>query len=106
MDKEKIEELKNRRKQLQEEVRLKEIQGRVKSQIAHLEKLGQPFTVYYEFENINWIHENVQVRTRDGYKGIHGDFQIDVDDSLHDIFPMAEEEIDSNKFDITYCHTW
>jgi len=99
MDKEKIEELKNRRKKLQEEVRLKEIRGRVKSQIAHLEKLGQAFTVYYEFENINWIYENVQLRTRDGYRGVHGDFQIDVDDSiLQDNFRLGEEEIDSNKF--------
>lgn len=99
MDKEKILELKHRRKQLQEEVRLKILRERVASEIAHLEKLSQSYTVYYEFENLNWIDSNLRVRRRDGYSGIHGDFQIDVDDStVRDTIEMKEEEINSDKF--------
>lgn len=99
MDKEKIEELKERRKKLQEEVRLIELRKRIAYQIAHLEKLGQSYTVYYEGEAINWIYSTIQVRKKDGYFGIHGDFQIDVDDSTAiETVKMKEEEIDSDKF--------
>jgi hypothetical protein len=99
MDKEKIEKLKERRRQLQEEMRLKKLRDRISSQIHHLENLGESYIVYYSFENLNWINSNVQVRKRDGYRGIHGDFQIDVDDSkVLNNFTMREEEINSHKF--------
>lgn len=99
MDKEKIEELKSKRLKLQEEVRLKDLRKRVASQISHLDKLGESYFVFYEFENLNWIDSNVRVRKRDGYSGIHGDFQIDVDDSnAISSFNLGEEEINSEKF--------
>lgn len=99
MDKEKIEELKSKRLKLQEEVQLKDLRKRVASQISHLEKLGESYFVYYEFENLNWIDSNVRVRNRDGYRGIHGDFQIDVDDSnVISSCNISEEEINSEKF--------
>lgn len=99
MDIEKIEELKARRKRVKKEVRFKKLRDRVKSQITHLERLGEPFIVYYNFENLNYIDSNIRVRNKDGYRGIHGDFQIDVDDSkaLSDV-KIKEDEIDSDKF--------
>jgi len=99
MDKEKIEELKSKRLKLQEEVRLKNLRRRVASQISFLEKLGELYSVHYEYRNLNWIESNLRTRIRDGYNGIHGDFQMDVDDSKalsSHIF--SEKEIDSKKF--------
>ncbi len=99
MDQKKIEELKDRRLKLQEEVRFINERKRIASQIGHLEKLGQSYTVYYEGETINWIHSNIQVRKKDGYSGMHGDFQIDIDDSTaREISSMKYKEIDSDKF--------
>lgn len=99
MDKEKITELRYRRQQLKEEIRLKKLREGVASQLAHLERLGETYSVYYEFEHLNWIDSNVQVRARDGYSGIHGDFQIDVDDSkVTSTLKMREEDINSDKF--------
>lgn len=99
MDKEKIEELKSKRLKLQEEVRLKDLRKGVATQISHLEKLGESYFVFYDFENLNWIESNVRVRKRDGYSGIHGDFQIDVNDSNSlDSIIIKEKEINSKKF--------
>lgn len=99
MDKEKIEELRSKRLKLQEEIRLKDLRKRVASQISHLDKLGESYFVFYEFENLNWIDSNVRVRNRDGYRGIHGDFQIDVDDlNAISSFNISEVEINSEKF--------
>jgi hypothetical protein len=99
MDKEKIEELKAKRLKLQKEVRLKNLRKRVASQISHLNKLDESYFLYYEFENLNWIDLNIRVRNRDGYTGIHGDFQIDVDDSnAVNLFNISEVEINSKKF--------
>lgn len=99
MDKEKIEVLKSKRLKLQEEVRLKDLRKRVASQISHLNKLGETYSVFYKSENLNWIDSNVRVRNRDGYRGIHGDFQIDVDDTKAiSSFKLSDEEINSEKF--------
>jgi len=96
MNEEKIKELRDKRQQLQEEYKFK---TRVALQIAHLEKLGQSFVIYYKFENLNWIASNIRIRKKDGYNGIHGDFQIDVDDSIvPSKLNMKENEIDSDKF--------
>jgi hypothetical protein len=96
MDREK---LKDKRRELQKSLKLKQQRGRVASQIAHLEKLGHSFTVYYKSENLNWIDSNVRVRKRDGYNGIYGDFQLDVNDSnAVSSLKIKEEEIDSYKF--------
>lgn len=103
MDIEKIEELKSKRLKVQEEARLKEFMERVKSQINHLEKLGETFFVFYEFENLNWIELNVRVRARDGYNGIHGDFQIDVADSdAISSIDLSENDLKSEKFKETF----
>jgi|GEM_PF-4457551 len=99
MDKEKIEELKSKRLKLQEGVRLEDLRKRVASQLSHLEKLGESYFLFNEFENLNWIDSNVRVRNRDGYGGIHGDFQIDVDDSnAINSLNISENEINSKKF--------
>ncbi len=99
MNKEKIEDLKKRRLQLQEEVQLKKLRDRIAPKLAHLEKTGEPYTIHYENENLNWIYSTVSTRKKDGYFGIHGDFQIDVDDSTAiEIIEMREEEINSGKF--------
>ncbi len=99
MEKEKQEELNAKRLKLQEEVRLKELRKRVESQISHLEKLSESYFVFYDFENLNWINSNVPVRNRDGYNGIRGDFQIDIDDSnAISSFNISEEDINSIKF--------
>lgn len=99
MDEEKLKKLKYRKLQLQEKLRLKKLRKRIASQIDHLEKIGQSYIVYSEFENLNWINLNVRVRKRDGYSGIHGDFQIDVDDTtVMDYIKMREEEINSEMF--------
>lgn len=99
MDKHKIEELKSKRVKLQEEVRCKDLRNRVASQISHLDKLKEIYFVFYEFENLNWIESNVNVRKRDGYTGSHGDFQIDVDDSqIKSSCTLKEKEINSDKF--------
>ena len=99
MDKEKIEELKSKRLKLQEEVRLKDLRDRVKYQISHLDKLGESYFVFYKFENLNWINSNVSVRNRDNYRGVHGDFQINVEDSDAKIsINLCENEINSEKF--------
>jgi hypothetical protein len=96
MDEEKIKELRKKRLQLKQEVTRK---ARIPSQIAHLEKIGQSFNIYDQFENLNWIDTNVKVRNRDGYRGIHGDFQIDVDNSkVPNNLKIKESEIDSDKF--------
>lgn len=99
MNQEKIEELKSKRLQLQETVRLQNIRKRVATQISHLEIFGEPYAVYYKFEHLNWIDSNVRVRNRNGYNGIHGDFQIDVDDSTAiSSYDISENEINSEKF--------
>lgn len=99
MDNKKIEKLKSKRLKLQEEVRFKDLRKRVSSQISHLDKLGESYFVFYESENLNWIESNVQVRKRDGYRGVHGDFQIDVNDSnVISLLSLSEEEINSDKF--------
>ena len=99
MDKNKREELINRRIQLQEEVRLKELRELLAPQISQLEMLGESYVVYYSSEFLYWIASNVRVRNRDGYSGIHGDFQIDIvdEDGLKTIH-LYEEEINSEIF--------
>ena len=99
MDKEKTEDLKKRRQQLQEEVRLKGLRNRITFQLAYLDEIDQPYIIHYEHENLHWIYSNVRTRRKDGYFGIHGDFQIDVDDSTAmETVEMREEELNSGKF--------
>lgn len=99
MDNKKIEELKNKRKYLQKELNQKLQKEKIFSQIDYLEKLGQSYYIYYNYENINWISSNITIRKRDGYNGIYNDFQIDVDDlKAFETLKIKESEIDSNKF--------
>lgn len=99
MDKTKLAELKDRRQKLKEEIRLKKLREGVVSELAHLESLGESYSIYYRLEHLNWIDAHVQIRKRDGYSGIHGDFQVDVDDSMaiSDI-RMRAVDLDSEKF--------
>lgn len=99
MDKEKIEQLKERRLLLQEEVRLKTLQKRVASKLNYLDKQGYQYKVYYNHEHLFWIRLNVQVRKRDGYNGIYDDFQIDVNDTTQkDVIFYFEKDLLSDKF--------
>tara|TARA_R110002126_G_scaffold281512_2_gene429336 strand:+ start:4195 stop:4866 length:672 start_codon:yes stop_codon:yes gene_type:complete len=84
MDKKKIEYLKNKRILLQNDIRLKTLRNRISSELNYLEEQNLAFNVIYGSEYINWINDNVKVRNKDGYYGIHGDFQIDVDDLAAD----------------------
>ena len=99
MDKERIEELKKRRQQLQEQVRLEKLKNRISFKLTYLEGIGEPYTIHYENPYLNWIYSTVQTRKKDGYFGVHGDFQIDVDDSSAlETIEIKREEIDSAKF--------
>jgi hypothetical protein len=99
MNKEKREELKDKRRLLQKELQLRELNERVAPQLAYLEKLGESYRLYYDFENLNWIDSNVRVRNRNGYTGIHGDFQLDVDDStVASTIDMSIKDLDSDLF--------
>ncbi|TSJ41608.1 hypothetical protein [Fluviicola chungangensis] len=99
MDAEKTAELKKRKQQLQEEVRLKGLRNRIAFQLAYLDEIDQPYTIHYESENLHWIYSTVQTRKKDGYFGIHGDFQMDVNDSTTiETIEMRKEELNSGKF--------
>lgn len=98
MDKEKIEELKKRRVLLQEEVRLKELRQRIALELNYLEERNYNYKVYYNYEHVDWIKANVQIRKRDGYHGIYDDFQIDVDDSTQDDTLYYEKDLLSDEF--------
>ena len=80
MDYNKVESLKQKRILLQKEIRLKKVRDRINSELNYLQKHNFQFNVFYDYKYINWIHENIQVRNKDGYHGSHGDFQIDVND--------------------------
>ena len=81
MDKQKIENLREKRKLLQEEIRLKKIRDRIAPQLKYLHEHDSIYNVHYDSEHVNWINDKIKVRTKDGYSGIHGDFQIDVNDN-------------------------
>ncbi len=99
MNEQKIEQLREKRLKLQEEIRLKDLRERVAFELAHLEKIGQSYRVHYDFEHLNWIVSNVPVRKKDGYHGIWGDFQIDVDDSkASSIIQLSEADITGEPF--------
>lgn len=83
MDSNKIEQLKQRRLLLQEEVRLKALRDRISFQLEYLEAQGFGYTIFYEHENLEWLNSNLSFRKKDGYQGLY-DFQIDVDDASED----------------------
>ena len=80
MDRNKIEYLKEKQRLLQKEVRLKQLRKRIAPKLNYMEEHSFAFKVFYDFKYINWINDNIKVRPKDGYRGSHGDFQIDVDD--------------------------
>ncbi len=104
MDKERLNELSEKRRRLQEEIKFKEKREEVANEIEYLEEMGEPFKLYYVAEHFNWIVQNVKTRKRDGYRGIHGDFQIDVVDREAISFAQIEDS-DSVQFsEITLAH--
>lgn len=99
MDISKRKELEEKRKALQAELKLQSLRNEIASQIAIAERLCQPYHVYFDAENFNWLITNVKIRRRDGYKGMHGDFQIDVDDTFSkESCSINEEQINTNVF--------
>ena len=81
MDKTKREELEKRRSEFQKELDLKKIRDRRSYTISFLENADYKYKIYYKFEFLNWLHLNVDIRKKDGYHGVHEDFQINVQDS-------------------------
>lgn len=81
MDKRRREQLEKRRSILQGEVERKEIKDRLSYLIPFLENAGFNYKIYYENEYLNWLYENVDVRKKDGYHGVHEDFQINIHDA-------------------------
>ena len=68
-------------------------------ELAHLEKIGQSYRVHYDFEHLNWIESNVRIRKKDGYHGIWGDFQIEVNDSTAScVIQLSEVDITGQPF--------
>lgn len=68
-------------------------------EITYLKEHEFDYNLYYEAEHLNWISNKIKTRKKDGYKGSHGDFQIDVnDESAIDSVKLAEEELTSEKF--------
>lgn len=80
MDNKKKEELLQKRLKLKEEIRLKSLRDRIDYQLTYLEKISDQIIIYYDHEHLHWISNNVKIRSKDGYTGLHKDFQIDVDD--------------------------
>ena len=81
VDKHRKEQLKKRRIALQKELDRKQMRAAISSRIAFLERSGYAYSLYYESENLNWIVNNLSIRKKDGYKGLHDDFQVDVHDA-------------------------
>ncbi len=80
MDKNKLEYLKEKRILLKKEIRLKELRDKISSELNYLKEQNFTFNIFYNFEYVNWINNNINVRNKDGYRGSHGDFQINVND--------------------------
>lgn len=81
MTPEKREYLKQKKSILLEKARLNKIKSRISNQLNYLDEQGYPYSIHYEHEYLFWIECSSYVRKKDGYRGIHGDFQIDVDDA-------------------------
>lgn len=81
MDRSKREHLKEKRTLLKKEIHFKEMRNRIAPVLHYLEEQHFPFTIHYDFKYVNWIHQQVKVRSKDGYRGSHGDFQVDVNDA-------------------------
>lgn len=80
MDFEKVIELQEKRRLLQEEVRLRTLRTRIAKQLNYLEKENYSYNLFYNHENLNWIRLNIPVKKRDNYDGMYDDFQINVAD--------------------------
>lgn len=99
MDTNKREELKLRRLKLQEEVRLDQLRDKIRPQLTHLDHLQESYSINYDGQTITWIYENIPIRKLDGYKGIHEDFQVDVNDqTAKQTWVLQQEEIDTEAF--------
>lgn len=99
MDKAKREELEKRRSEYQKELHLKKIRDRHSYIISFLETADYKYKVYYKSEFLNWLYLNVDIRKKDGYHGVHEDFQIDVQDSeAKESAHIKYSEISTNRF--------
>lgn len=78
---------------------MKGLRNRIAFKLAYLEEIDEPYTIHYENENLHWIYSTVRTRKKDGYFGIHGDFQMDFDDSTAlETIEMRKGELKSGKF--------
>jgi hypothetical protein len=104
MNNEQLAELKRRKLQLQEEIRLKALRDRIAPLINHAQQGNHPYRVYYQHENLSWIRHHIPVRKRDGYLGMYDDFQIDVDDaSVVEQLEIREHELMSTRFQTLFA---
>lgn len=81
MNNQRKEQLQKRRASLQQELKLKKQRERISPQIRYLKDAGYAYEIFYEHEHLSWIFNTIRIRKKDGYHGIHDDFQIDVKDS-------------------------
>ncbi|MGB0431862.1 MAG: hypothetical protein ACPGLV_15410 [Bacteroidia bacterium] len=92
MEKAKIERLKKKQLELQEKIRLEKLCETISDSIDYLNSNNFKHKLHYKNENLNWIVNNVKNRKKDGYNGIHGDFQIDVDNSsIKTVYHLVSE---------------
>ena len=99
MDKAKRKKLEKRRSEFQKELELKKIRDRRSYIISFLEHADFKYKIYYENEYLNWLYLNVDVRKKDGYHGVHEDFQLDVQDSEAKVSVVLKYgEISTNRF--------
>ncbi len=79
MDRNRKNELLEKKLQLKEEVRKKELKKRIKYHIDFLESNGFTYKINYNHEYLDWMQTAFPMRKKDGYFGLH-DYQIDVND--------------------------
>ena len=81
MDNNKINQLREKRLQLQEEIRLKSLRDRIANQLDYLDKQNFHYTIYYEAEHLHWINKNIPFKSNK--EGL-SNFQIETDTTDED----------------------
>lgn len=81
IDKDKIDKLKEKRIQLQEEIRLKTLRNRISTQLNYLDEQNFEYQIYYEGEHLHWINKNIPFKS--SKEGL-SNFQIETDTTDED----------------------
>ena len=101
MDNNKINQLREKRLQLQEEIRLKSLRDRIANQLDYLDKQNFHYTIYYEAEHLHWINKNIPFKSNK--EGL-SNFQIETDttDEAANCVNCASEEDLINELKTTF----